>query len=417
MMVSMRRRHAASIALFTSVTFLMATPNALAATSEAATPAEQRIATKLTKRIANARLGGDVGIVVLDQTTGRIVFAEQADEPMLTASNMKIVTAMNVLATHTPDDVFTTSVLRGSSPNSVILRGGGDPLLTRTALKDLAETTAPTLDPTQPVTVYADISRFGTPVRPSGWPRGYIPSVASPVTSLAMLGDYSTDPTGNAVDVFIAKLRKLGFTAQRGADVVAPADATVIASDGGHTVRQAVARMLRDSENNVAEVLFRQVAVKTGLPGTWDGARQAANAQLSALGIDPSALAARDGSGLSRSDRMTPRAFATLVRTSRLDPRFASMYEPDAMPIGGQTGTLHSKYQRFTTAHSRCAQGAVRAKTGTLRDTIGLTGVTPSSEGTDLDFSILVNHRPQRFSQLATRQAVDGLVATIHGCW
>jgi hypothetical protein len=30
---------------------------------------------------------------------------------------------------------------------------------------------------------------------------------------------------------------------------------------------------------------------------------------------------------------------------------------------------------------------------------------------------MLVNNRPQRYSALATRQALDGLGATITGCW
>ena len=87
------------------------------------------------------------------------------------------------------------------------------------------------------------------------------------------------------------------------------------------------------------------------------------------------------------------------------------------MPVAGRTGTLDDRYGRFTTKQARCAAGAVKAKTGTLFDTIGLSGVAATATGGERIFSILVNDRPQRFSALSTRQAVDGLTATITGCW
>jgi len=59
----------------------------------------------------------------------------------------------------------------------------------------------------------------------------------------------------------------------------------------------------------------------------------------------------------------------------------------------------------------------VFAKTGTLFDTIGLSGYTRGADGELKVFSALVNDRPQRYSPLSTRQAVDGLVATVNGCW
>jgi len=93
------------------------------------------------------------------------------------------------------------------------------------------------------------------------------------------------------------------------------------------------------------------------------------------------------------------------------------MFEDDAMPVAGQTGTLDDRYGRFTTKQARCAAGAVKAKTGTLFDTVGLSGVATTTTGGERIFSILVNDRPQRFSTLSTRQAVDGLTATITGCW
>jgi D-alanyl-D-alanine carboxypeptidase/D-alanyl-D-alanine-endopeptidase (penicillin-binding protein 4) len=130
-------------------------------------------------------------------------------------------------------------------------------------------------------------------------------------------------------------------------------------------------------------------------------------------------MALLDGSGLSRKDRVTPRFLIDVLRLARVtDPaRFAVMFEDEAMPVAGRSGTLDDRYGRFVTRQSRCAAGDVRAKTGTLFDTVGLSGVATTSTGRERVFSILVNDRPQRFSTLSTRQAVDGLAATIAGCW
>ncbi len=416
-MVAMRFPRAATAALAAVLLLAPALPAASAAPVVSAEQAEARIGAKLAKRLADARLGRDVSVVVVDKDSGRLVFSSRADERQLPASNMKIVTAVTTLATMPTEHQFPTTVLGTGTPNTIVLRGGGDPLLSRSDLRALAKQAAAGLDPALPVVVQADVSLFGTPVRPQGWPRGYIPSVVSPVTSLAMLWSYSTDPTARAVEAFTQRLGRLGFTVSRGPDTVAAPDAPVLARFDGHRVDDAVELMLRDSENNVAEVLFRQVALAAGQPGTWEGARAAAGAVLGNLGVDASGLALMDGSGLSRSDRLTAVALAGIVRLTRTDPRFAPMYVDAAMPIGGRSGTLDDRFGRFTTKQSRCAAGTVRAKTGTLRDTIGLSGITIGADGQEKVFSILVNDRPQRFSPLATRQAVDGLVATIAGCW
>jgi D-alanyl-D-alanine carboxypeptidase len=93
------------------------------------------------------------------------------------------------------------------------------------------------------------------------------------------------------------------------------------------------------------------------------------------------------------------------------------MFSPDAMPVSGVSGTLDDRYGRFITKRSRCAQGDVMAKTGSLFDTIGLSGVTAPGDAPERIFSILVNDRPATYSALTIRQAVDGLTATISGCW
>lgn len=400
---------------------LGAAPWAQAADSvdQAAYAAEDaRIAALLAKRLKNPKLGRDVVVNVTNLTAGTTVFSQDPSDPQRPASNMKVITAVNALSQLGPDTVFRTQVLVGADPAQLYLKGGGDPMLTTKSLENLAVDTAVGRDTTVPITVHVDASLFPAPTNGPGWTNGYTPYVVAPVRALARLYDYSNDTTTRAADVYIKKLQSLGFTVTRGDDSPAPADATLIAENAKHTVAGAVRLMLLDSENNIAETLYRQVAVKRGLPADWAGSRQAAEDSLRELGIDPTGLGLYDGSGVSRKDRLTASSLTQLIAlTTTGDPaRFAEMYAERSMPVSGQTGTLKAGYGRYVTKASKCAAGKVRAKTGTLFDTIALSGVTSSVDGAQRAFSIMVNKRPSKFSKLSTRQAVDALVATITGC-
>jgi len=378
--------------------------------------AEQRIADLLDKRIDNKILGKDVSMVVVDVESGRVVFNRAGSDKQLPASTMKVVTAVSTLANYAPQDTFSTRVLAGKRSDQIVLTCGGDPMLTADDLRALARQTAQELDKGTAVTVLVDDSKFRGNLRGPGWPREYISSVAARVSCLAQLGDYSATPSRNAARAFAKALRKQGIKVRLGGSGKTAAGAKVLA-ERSHTVQQAVDRMLLESENNVAEVLYRQVALKRGLPGTWAGGRRAAQATLQELGLGTKGMRLLDGSGLSRRDRVTAQFLASVIRLSRTNPRFAAMYDANAMPRAGMTGTLAAKYGRFNTSPSSCAKGEIRAKTGTLFDTISLAGVAQGEDGKDKAFAILVNDRPRRFIPLTTRRAVDKLASTITGCW
>jgi serine-type D-Ala-D-Ala carboxypeptidase/endopeptidase (penicillin-binding protein 4) len=379
---------------------------------------DSRIASVLAKKLGNPKLGRDVVVNVTNLTTGTTVFSHDPNDSQRPASNMKIVTAVNALSQLGPDHVFRTQVLATADPTQLFLKGGGDPMLTTKNLENLAVDTANGRDTAVPITVHVDASLFPAPTKGPGWTNGYTPYVVAPVRALARLYDYSNDTTSRAADVYIKKLQSLGFTVTRGDDAPAPADATVVAENAKHTVAKAVHLMLLDSENNVAETLYRQVAVKRGLPADWAGSRQAAEDSLRELGIDPAGLALNDGSGVSRTDRLTASALTSIIALTTVgDPaRFAEMYAERSMPVSGQTGTLKSGFGRYVTKKSKCAAGKIRAKTGTLFDTIALSGVASSDDGAQRAFSIMVNKRPSKYSKLSTRQAVDALTAVITGC-
>lgn len=48
---------------------------------------------------------------------------------------------------------------------------------------------------------------------------------------------------------------------------------------------------------------------------------------------------------------------------------------------------------------------------------IALSGVSKTVSGRTLLFSMIINSRPSQYEKLSNRRALDGLAATITGCW
>jgi len=85
---------------------------------------------------ARALRGATVGALVVARDGGRVLYAKNADAPLVPASNQKILTATAALATFGPTHVFPVEVYASSPPDAkgvverLYLRGTGDPTLT-----------------------------------------------------------------------------------------------------------------------------------------------------------------------------------------------------------------------------------------------------------------------------------------------
>ncbi|HQR81246.1 MAG TPA: D-alanyl-D-alanine carboxypeptidase, partial [Actinomycetota bacterium] len=222
----------------------------------------------LPLRVDNPRIGTTLGFDVVDAGTGEPIYSRMADAPLRPASNMKIVTALTALRVLGPDSRMTTDAVvpqRGQ----VILRGGGDTTLGAAGLTRLASATAKYLTtndllPTAPkgrppVQVFVDDSRYGKPKRGPGWTGSYQPSIARPVRPLGRLGVYQWDSASEAGAVFAAALRSQGVKARLVGHRDAAPDSQPAAQVTGDTVATQVRYMLQVSENNIAEMLYRQV--------------------------------------------------------------------------------------------------------------------------------------------------------------
>lgn len=159
-------------------------------------------------------------------------------------------------------------------------------------------------------------------------------------------------------------------------------------------------------------------ALGAGQPATFEGGTAVVRDVLShRYGVSMDNFAIYDGSGLSRFDRIPAQTIADILDLLT-DPRYSPTLKSieDGLPVAGEAGsTLGPEWGRFDTLDSQCAVGKVKGKTGTLTGAIALSGLTKARDGRWKVFSFIENDSTA--DPDATKDAMDGLAATVNGCW
>lgn len=108
-----------------------------------------------------------------------------------------------------------------------------------------------------------------------------------------------------------------------------------------------------------------------------------------------------NGSGLSRDERITPEALASLLRHAARHPQGSAFV--DSLSIAGVNGTA----QRLARGGNSAARGNAFIKTGTLRDVTGIAGYVNATNGARYVVVGFINHP----NAPAARPALDALLA------
>jgi D-alanyl-D-alanine carboxypeptidase/D-alanyl-D-alanine-endopeptidase (penicillin-binding protein 4) len=413
-------RRSAAAARLAAVSALAVAGALVPATSASAAPLsveDQSARDRLAIRSHASRLGNDLAGYVIDLETGARVWGSHGKERQIPASTVKILTAVSALQAFGPEHRFTTRVVAGATADQVVLVGGGDPMLTRKNVRKLAKATvaAATAQGLTSIRVRVDDSLFPAPTLAPGWSSGYLVRDVSPVRALVVDQHRRWDTSIDAGRVFKEMVEKRGVDVRTVRRRLAPEGTVELATVQGPRLADQVAYMLRTSDNDVAEMLHRMVAVQTGHGPTWEGAAQALVDVLAGLGVTLTPGSVVDGSGLSRADRLRPREVVAALRAvfDPANPNLASLQQ-GALAVAGVSGTLAPAYRRYVSGPTRCAAGLIEAKTGSLRGVIALSGFARGADGSIKLFSFLLNRVP---STLTTRRAVDRLATTVTGCW
>ncbi|WP_043615836.1 D-alanyl-D-alanine carboxypeptidase/D-alanyl-D-alanine endopeptidase [Nonomuraea candida] len=389
-------------------------------------PTKGTLTRQLASALGDKALGGRVGAVVIDTTTGEQLFAAGADTAVTPASTTKIITCAAALASLGPDARLSTRVVQGAKPGAVVLVGGGDPLLAgpaarpdypkQASLATLAARTAATLKAqgVRKVTLSYDASLFTGRTKALGWKPNYIPDgEVAPVHALTMdVGRQDPrfraprvpDPAQYAADAFARLLGKRGIAVAKSVrPAKAPAGAAELGRVDSAPLYALVEHTLTRSDNDMAEALLRHVAIKEGRPATFEGGAQAVSAVMQRLGIAQN-VTLDDGSGLSIRNRISPNALAKAVALAGSAGHPGLRAVATGMPIAGFSGTLGNG-QRFTSRDSKGQVGLVRAKTGTLNHVNTLAGLTTTKDGRVLTFAFMADRVPVNAEPVLDRLA------------
>lgn len=380
---------------------------------------------------SGSALGPATAMAILDAATGESLYADKSDRALIPASSIKILTAAAVLHHLGPAHRLSTTVVLGRSGagNELTIVGGGDATLrtTRavgypasTSLADLAERTAGALRQrgATEVSLRWDASAFSGEPLAQGWSTPVVASgLISPVSALS-LDDVAaglSDPAQLAAGRFAEQLRSRGIlVAGTPSEAIPPPDAAgeVIATASSPPVAALVARMLTESDNDLAESLARLAAVAAGESGDFEGWSRAAAALLRVLDVPAPGLVVRDGSGISRDNRIAPITLSAVLRAAMTTAGGALTWIPSGLAVGGFTGTLEERFGE-PMGPEPVGLGRITAKTGTLTGVTSLTGIVRTEQERALVFSIVSNSATDT---AAARDAVDEIATRISTC-
>jgi len=338
-------------------------------------------------------------VLVVNADTGQEVYARNANGRLKPASNMKLVTTAAAFDALGEDHRHDTAVYATSAPEDGVVNG--------------------------------DLILFGD--HDYTWSTRFYPSARSPLDELAQqlaadgltmvmgnvqarfehlydgynFGTYSTTAHRQATaSAFSAALSSAGVTVggtSTSSSNGVPSGAVELGHFSSMPLSVGAAPLNRISHNEFADILFRHVGWVVGADSSYDGGENEARMLFTNMGVETNGLVFDDGSGLSHGNRISARHLVALMDYMRTRPDGLAWERTFA--IAGVQGTIASRMTGPST------WGRFWGKTGTLSDTIALSGVLDHRiDGQRYHIALLMNGVT---SQSASRGAHDAVVRAV----
>jgi serine-type D-Ala-D-Ala carboxypeptidase/endopeptidase (penicillin-binding protein 4) len=193
----------------------------------------------------------------------------------------------------------------------------------------------------------------------------------------------------------------------------------VLARRQGRPWGELLRQVNKASDNAWTRLLFLELGVPAMAAEPGRSTAQLADAAvrrwLRAQGIDDRGLVTDNGSGLSRSERITPWQLASALRAAWHGRHAADLAM--SLPTVGVDGTMRNRLKDSP------ATGWARLKTGTLRNVVALAGYLRDADGWPWAVAMIINHdeRANRgrpvLDALVDHIAREGMPVVVQPAW
>jgi serine-type D-Ala-D-Ala carboxypeptidase/endopeptidase (penicillin-binding protein 4) len=392
-------------------------------------PPASRLRTCSVSSIAKDGALGKLKAAVINASTGELLFDRSATKVTTVGSQEQLFTAAAALNILGKDDQFATRVYDGTASGTIVLYGSGDPTITALdsgdsvykgagRLQDLADQVLASYEEAHPGVEISNIILDANLWDPKdSWNTTWSPSAISggtlsKITALQVDGDRanptakvsprSTDPVGRAGALFAAALGK----------TVTFADGRAVQSNDklGEIKSQKVSvlinQMLSSGDKTLAEYLGRAVSVTGNFGGTTSSVGDAIASSLGLYDLDGKEVQLKDGSGLSTSNKASPKFMADFMSRLRDGNNDLNIIY-NSLSTMGKSGALSSRLA------GKGAAGHVFARAGTGSSLQSLVGTIEAKDGTPLTFAIYATGKGVGSTSSA---AIDKLVSAFYSC-
>jgi D-alanyl-D-alanine carboxypeptidase/D-alanyl-D-alanine-endopeptidase (penicillin-binding protein 4) len=307
-----------------------------------------------------------------------LLYDRAASALRIPASNEKLLLSMTLYETLGSDFRIRTSVASSGGSSGAVrnlwILGRGDPGVTGATIGTLARRVADAGIERVRGRVFGSTGYFRRDWDAPGWNAEARDSVNRP-TALVFERNVGPNPEREAAEMLTRKLEALGVRVRgRSGTGRPPGGLETIASVTSQPLQRLLTKMLRPSDNFIAEMLGKRLGVETrGVPGTIAKGAAAIEAWTDDHGTG---FTLNDSSGLSYANRVTAEGIVRLLWFAEDQPWGRDLRR--AMPTGGQ-GTLRHRLRGVD----------VRAKTGTLDGVSALSGWVMDRSGDWVEFSVL----------------------------
>jgi serine-type D-Ala-D-Ala carboxypeptidase/endopeptidase (penicillin-binding protein 4) len=399
---------------------LVATLVALIAfAAPAASPAGRTQDSQLQRRLARALHVPHVAparsaAVAVDLASGTVLFEQNSGRPLAPASNEKLPLTYAALMQLGPTYRIETDVLGEGQQDgtqwtgTLVLKGGGDPTLSRADLSMLAAQVKALGIRSVTGGVSGDESAYDARRIVAGWKPSFFIQESPPLSALVVdrarvARVVTRTPALVAAAAFRDALRKAGIAVAGPVRAAPASDWSEVLGTVSSPILAAMLRFMdRESDNFTAEMLLKQLGLAELGRGTSAAGAAVVTQALTEAGVPMTGVRIVDGSGLSQLDRLTANALGSLLKLAQADPIVGPALLA-SLPVAGVSGTLQHRLLKPP------ARGRVVAKTGTTDIASSLSGYVSDRYA----FAVVQNGHP--LSYWWARRAQDRFAQVLAG--